>query len=216
MKRLTKRVNNAAQLVEMENDALPGLIIGSPKFRNSISEAIERLACYEDKEEYKDKHIDDSNKKQIPMHKDVLKDGYKVVFRNGEIGYAVPSANMFALKGSGYYDMNMYDEFLLRTISLNKEYIDVVEIYDYSGRLMCKRKNEYKPSKEEVNLLNMIDSKFKWIARDKAGHIFAFENEPKYLANQFVSILPFTFSPIDAFGNAIKITLEQSPYQFRK
>ena len=57
-----------------------------------------------------------------------------------------------------------------------KSYLNINEVV---GKNIIKIPKKKQFSQETLNFFKMIDKKYKWIAKDKSGDIFGFEEKPK-------------------------------------
>ena len=57
-----------------------------------------------------------------------------------------------------------------------KSYLNINEVV---GKNIIKLPKKKKFSQDTLNFFKMIDKKYKWIAKDKSGDIFGFEEKPK-------------------------------------
>ena len=136
------------------------------------------------------------------MTKKDLKSGMTVKLRSGDVGLVI---NDFITNNIYFMYFTDYDDNLV----CRDEYtdLDIIEVYQWTNlvtkvhvsnlktlldltnpnmKLLWKRQELPKLSSAERVILQNLDKQYKWIARDKSGHLFAFDSEPSKRHNVWV------------------------------
>ena len=83
-------------------------------------------------------------------------------------------------KFDGYVDIYFIKNGYLYFIDIDStERVCYLQINDVVGKNIIKLPKKKQFSQETLNFFKMIDKKYKWIAKDKSGDIFGFEEKPK-------------------------------------
>ena len=112
------------------------------------------------------------------MIKSELECGNVVELRNGlKFLFLDRHKSLVELTGVGCTDIDYYDENLTR--SSRQESDDIIKVYkDYTCKELIWERKEAKPTEDEKVILRNLPKKYKWIARDKCGTIWAFIDKP--------------------------------------
>ena len=83
-------------------------------------------------------------------------------------------------KFDGYVDIYFIKKGYLYFIDIDStERVCYLQINDVVGKNIIKLPKKKQFSQDTLNFFKMIDKKYKWIAKDKSGDIFGFEEKPK-------------------------------------
>ena len=83
-------------------------------------------------------------------------------------------------KFDGYVDIYFIKNGYLYFIDIDStERVCYLQINDVVGKNIIKLPKKKQFSQDTLNFFKMIDKKYKWIAKDKSGDIFGFEEKPK-------------------------------------
>ena len=83
-------------------------------------------------------------------------------------------------KFDGYIDIYFIKNGYLYVIDIDStEGKSYLNINDVVGKNIIKLPKKKQFSQDTLNFFKMIDKKYKWIAKDKSGDIFGFEEKPK-------------------------------------
>lgn len=105
--------------------------------------------------------------------KDMLRDEDIVMYKNGEIRI-VKNNELYDDHDRPQFSIDLYDKDLKCLERLRSNPLDIVKVY----RQIWKREDLTITSAEKV-LLENIDKKYQYIARDDEGWLFLFEEKPK-------------------------------------
>lgn len=142
------------------------------------------------------------------MDKTILLDGYKVALRDGSMCVAVPSKGVLVLEGGKVFFLTKYRQDLTRYDV--HELLDVMEIYDYSGKLVCNRKDKYKPSGQEILLFGMVDKKWNWLIVKKDGKALFCESKPSVNPGDTITVM-YESTCVEIFKGLIQMKFEDGP-----
>ena len=82
-------------------------------------------------------------------------------------------------KFDGYVDIYFIENGYLYFIGDYGEQKSYLNINEVVGKNIIKLPKKKQFSQDTLNFFKMIDKKYKWIAKDKSGDIFGFEEKPK-------------------------------------
>ena len=83
-------------------------------------------------------------------------------------------------KFDGYVDIYFIKNGYLYFIDIDStERVCYLQINDVVGKNIIKLPKKKQFSQDTLNFFKCIDKKYKWIAKDKSGDIFGFEEKPK-------------------------------------
>ena len=83
-------------------------------------------------------------------------------------------------KFDGYVDIYFIKKGYLYFIDIDStERVCYLQINDVVGKNIIKLPKKKQFSQDTLNFFKCIDKKYKWIAKDKSGDIFGFEEKPK-------------------------------------
>lgn len=184
---------------ESENDSVLGWLTAEEVFKRF-------KYCYENNtSKYKEK---------INMEKSDLKYGNVVELRNGDCYVLVNVYNesiLIALTSKYHFNFDIYDKDLINTCGFEK--FDIIKVYkDYTcKKLLWKRKEKPKLTEDERTILENIEEKYKWIARDENGQLDVFGTKPYKDSDYWVNDSGFCTTPFTDLFQFIKWE-DEEPY----
>lgn len=139
------------------------------------------------------------------MKKEDLKYGNVIELRNGCLYLYSNCENwLIKLDGSKYMCIHNYDDNLnLDVPEITDGSLDIMRIYkDYTFKELLWERKEIKLTNVERIILENIRKEYKWIARNKEGYLFAYDEKPikaKYSWNYKYDIYDFPFDNLFQF-----------------
>ena len=111
-----------------------------------------------------------------------LDSGNVVEIRNGQrfLYHNIDRNKILGIQGFTYLNLDDYDENLkCKIVYLNT--LDIMKVYkDYTCTELLWERKEAKPTEDEKAILKvLLKEKYKWIARDKNGCLYIYENKPE-------------------------------------
>lgn len=110
------------------------------------------------------------------MKKQDLRTGMKVQYRNGNIRL-VDDEYLRDEKLDYVNALDSYKDDLIHEDAIKRE-LDIMKVYDWQHNLIWERKELPKITEDTRILLSLIESKYKYIAKDSDNRLYAYTNKP--------------------------------------